>query len=146
MARILASQPADLKGAHILDVGTGSGILSLVGLALGGKDALGIDVDADAIEVARQNAARNRMQRKTRFETTPLKRVADQFQVVVANIEADALIGLKKDLSKRLAPGGLMVLSGILSSRREDVIAAFGLPVRAIEHGEWIGLAYRARA
>jgi ribosomal protein L11 methyltransferase len=145
VARVLASRRKDVEGREVLDVGTGSGILALVALALGAKQALGTDVDADVLPVARENANRNALAKRTRFATTPLDDVAAKYPVVLANIEADVLIEMAPALAGRVAPGGLLVLSGILASRKEDVRAAFaGLSLlESPSKGEWIALAYR---
>lgn len=145
VAQILYRRRADIKGKGVLDVGTGSGILSLVALRLGAGKAYGIDTDADATHVAEENAARNRMAPKCKFDATPLKKVAGQYPVVVANIEADVLIAIAKDLVAHTAPGGLLVLSGILETRMRDVEAAFikhGKLAHAMQKGEWVALAF----
>jgi ribosomal protein L11 methyltransferase len=126
----------------VLDVGTGSGILTLVALVLGAKEVTAIDVDADAIEVAKQNAARNGMSDRTNFSTTNIARVRGEFGLVLANIEADVLIAMKDALRKRVAPGGRLVLSGILASRENDVRAAFGKTIGRASLGEWVALIY----
>ena len=152
VAQILSSRRREVEGAKVLDVGTGSGILALVALAFGAKTALGTDTDGDALEVARQNAARNSLAKYTRFEDTPLDRLDEgAFGVVVANIEADVLAGMATDLARRVARGGLLVLSGILQGRKEHVRAAFealSSPKLALVEsptkGEWVALAYRA--
>jgi len=131
-----------LARATVLDVGTGSGILALVALALGAKEAVGIDVDEDAIEVAKENAARNGLDSRARFSTTDVSKVRETFPLVLANIEADALIAMKKSLRARLAPGGRLVLSGILATREKDVRAAFGKPLERAALGEWVALTY----
>ncbi len=126
----------------VLDVGTGSGILALVALVLGAKEVTAIDVDADAIEVAKGNAARNGMSDRTSFSTTSIARVRGEFGLVLANIEADVLIAMKDALRKRVAPGGRLVLSGILASREKDVRAAFGKSIGRASLGEWVALIY----
>ena len=134
-----------LAGASVLDVGTGSGILALVALKLGGSKARGIDNDEDAIHVAQENAQRNRMAPKCSFDATPLKKVGDEYPIVVANIEADVLIDMNKDLLKHVASGGLLVLSGILETRMRDVEAAFVKHAKlahAMQKGEWVALAF----
>ncbi len=128
--------------ARVLDVGTGSGILALVAAAFGAKEVVGVDVDADAIEVAKENAARNGMQARVSLSTTPLAKVAGTFGLVLANIEADVLIAEQKALRARLAQGGRLVLSGIVDSREADVRAAFGKPIATARLGEWVALTY----
>jgi ribosomal protein L11 methyltransferase len=131
-----------LPRGRVLDVGTGSGILALVALAFGAREAMGIDTDADAIEVAKENAARNAMSDRATFSTTALARVRGQFEVVLSNIEADVLVDLEKALRQHLAFGGRMVLSGILDTREADVRAAFGKPLERAQLGEWVALTY----
>ena len=147
VAQALSTHRAELDGQRILDVGCGSGILALVALAFGAKDALGTDVDKDAIAVAKENAERNGLASRTQFITTPISRVKGTFPVVVANIEADVLIGMQKELERHVTPGGLLVLSGILATRKADVLAAFTSELLdAPAKGEWVALVYRVRA
>lgn len=149
VAQALASRRKELAGKSALDVGTGSGILALVAIALGAKDAVGIDVDVDAIAVANENATRNSLASCTRFSALPVDAIDRSFPVVVANIEADVLIGMEPELVRRVAPGGLLVLSGILQTRKDAVRAAFARApsLRMLESpskGEWVALVYRA--
>jgi len=149
VAQILYRRRADLKGKAVLDVGTGSGILALVALKLGASKVHGIDVDPDAIEVAKENAQRNRLAPKCTFDTTALKKLDKEYPIVVANIEADTLIGMVKDLQKRCSKGGLMILSGILETRMRDVEAAFlkgSKLAHAMQKGDWVGLAFELPA
>lgn len=151
VAAALAMLGRTLPRARVLDVGTGSGILALAALALGAREAVGVDVDADAVAVAKENAARNGMTDRAAFSTTPLGRVRGEFGVVLANIEADALVSLRRGLLARLAPGGRLVLSGILGSREADVRAAFGKPLARAElapasaDDTWVALTYTKR-
>jgi ribosomal protein L11 methyltransferase len=155
-AAAIAMQRRTLPGVRVLDVGTGSGILALTALALGAREALGIDVDADAIAVAKENAARNGLGDRARFETTPLARVSGTFGLVLANIEADVLVKVRRALLARVAHGGRLVLSGILASREADLRAAYGKPLARAElataatAGEpadgWVALTYTKSA
>ncbi len=142
VAEAIAMQKRALARVTVLDVGTGSGILALVAIALGAKSAYGIDTDPDAIAVAKENAARNAMSELAKFDATPLSKVRAKYELVLANIEADVLIGLQKQLRARLAFGGRLVLSGILSSRESEVRAAFGKPLSRASIGEWVALTY----
>jgi ribosomal protein L11 methyltransferase len=137
-----ASRLRSVRSQRVLDVGTGSGILSLAALAFGARSALGIDIDADAIDVANENAKRNTMRKRASFSTTPLARVKGTFDLVLANIEADVLVAHKRALQARMARGGRLVLSGILDSREADVRAAFGKPEARAKLGEWVALTY----
>lgn len=152
VAAAVAMLRRTLPATSVLDVGTGSGILALTALALGAKETLGIDTDADAIEVAKENAERNEMTDRATFAMTPVARVRGTFGLVVANIEADVLIALEKSLRARVAQGGRLVLSGILASREADVRATFGKPIARSELGPsaadagepdaWVALTY----
>jgi ribosomal protein L11 methyltransferase len=145
VARELDARSEELAGRDLLDVGTGSGILAVVALALGAGTVRGIDVDEDAVAVARENAARNGMSARARFDATPVDAVMGTFPVVLANIEARVLVPLAPAIAARVAPGGLLVLSGILVGQEDDVAAAYpGFRREATRaEGEWIALALR---
>jgi ribosomal protein L11 methyltransferase len=148
VAGVLARTP--LAGATVLDVGCGSGILALVALALGAARARAIDVDPDAVAVARENAERNGMSDRLEADETPVDRVKGTFPVVLANIEARTLVELAPALLGRVAPGGLLVLSGILAqdvappqlADVQDAYAALREP-EVVRKGEWIALVAR---
>jgi ribosomal protein L11 methyltransferase len=148
VAEVLARTP--LAGAAVLDVGCGSGILALVALTLGAARARAIDVDPDAIAVARENAARNGISDRLQADETPVDRIAEEFPVVLANIEAKTLVELAPALLPRVAPGGLLVLSGILApdvapSQLEDVRRAYAAlgELEVARKGEWIAVVAR---
>ncbi|MCC6523438.1 MAG: 50S ribosomal protein L11 methyltransferase [Polyangiaceae bacterium] len=124
-AAYLEERRTALVGQSVLDVGTGSGILALVALLLGAARATGLDVDPDALEVARENAARNAVGGGLALAPTPVADVAERFAFVVANIEARTLVALAPALVARLAPGGELLLSGVLAAERDEVAAAF---------------------
>jgi ribosomal protein L11 methyltransferase len=144
VAQVLAAH--DLAGKEVLDVGTGSGILALLALKLGAARARATDVDAEAIEVARENATRNALALEA--DTAPLASISGTFPIVVANIEARVLVPMAKELMKKLAPGGVLVLSGILVPQKDDVRDAYRALelVEAKEKGEWVALVLRKKA
>ena len=142
VAESIALLKRGLSSTSVLDVGTGSGILALVALTLGAKDAIGIDNDPDVIDVAKENAERNGLEKTASFSATPLAKVKGKFGLVLANIEADVLIAMQKQLRAHLAFGGRLVLSGILATRESDVRAAFGKPISRASLGEWVALIY----
>jgi len=143
-----------LAGASVLDVGTGSGILALVALALGAERAVAIDNDPDVIEVATENAERNGLADRLRVSTTPVERVRERFDVVLANIETKVLRPLAKPIVSRVAKGGALHLSGILDGEHaalREHYEAFGLdPTETKKQGDaageaWVLLSFRAR-
>lgn len=147
VAEILAEKGASLAGSRVLDVGCGSGVLSLVALALGAAAVRAVDVDPDAVAVTRENAERNGLSRRVQVDETPAGALDERYDTVLANIEAKTLIELAPALVERVAPGGLLVLSGILApavapAQVEDVTRAF----RALElgvvrqMGEWVAM------
>lgn len=146
VARALDRESARLAGARVLDVGTGSGILALVALTLGAASVVAIDNDPEAIAVTRENAERNRVSPRIEASTADVADVRERFPLVVANIEARVLIPMAPALSATVAPGGLLVLSGILSGQETDVQAAYpGFSLDRLDReGDWVSLALRA--
>jgi ribosomal protein L11 methyltransferase len=151
VAEVLANLGGELAGATVLDVGCGSGILSIVALALGAGSARAIDVDPDATAVTRENAERNGLSARLAADETPVQDLAATFPVVVANIEATTLVEMAPGLAARVAPGGVLVLSGILAQdvapdqvpgvRRAYATLSFQ---GARRRGEWVALLFRA--
>jgi ribosomal protein L11 methyltransferase len=109
-------------GARVLDYGCGSGILSIAAAKLGAGDTVGVDVDAQALEAARANAAANQV--SARY-TGPDDLHAGSFDIVVANILSNPLKLLAPALLARVAPRGALVLSGVLERQSDDVIATY---------------------
>jgi ribosomal protein L11 methyltransferase len=101
-------------GARLLDVGCGSGILSLAGVLFGCAESFGIDVDRLAVWVARVNARLNHLSKQATFAAGSLEVVSDRFDIVVANILLEPIVAMLKPLHTVLVPGGAVVLSGIL--------------------------------
>ncbi|GAB5601906.1 50S ribosomal protein L11 methyltransferase [Thermus sp. FJN-A] len=133
-------------GERVLDLGTGSGILAIAAAKLGGE-ALGVDVDPSVLPQAEENARRNGV--AVRFLEGSLAEALPHgpFGLVVANLYAE----LHRDLASRyleaLAPGGRLLLTGILKEKapwvREALERAGLSPVEAEEEGEWALLVYR---
>ncbi|WP_373046424.1 50S ribosomal protein L11 methyltransferase [Vulgatibacter sp.] len=111
-------------GAAVLDVGCGSGILGIGAKLLGAGRVVMIDNDPVAVQVAKENAAKNGV---PEIETsgTGIEAVAERFPVVVANILAVTLIDLVRPIVATVEAGGELLLSGILVGQADDVIAAY---------------------
>ena len=141
----LVRRSARADHPSLLDLGTGSGILSIAGAKLGYRPVIALDSDPQAVQVARRNIRRNRLGGRVRVVVGDAiawgvgRRV--RFDVVVANLTADLLIGLAKRLRRLLVPGGTLLAAGILKVEFEGVRKAFevaGLELRqGRTEGEW---------
>lgn len=131
-------------GTAMLDVGCGSGILSVAGLILGAKSAVGIDIDALAVKASLQNARLNGVDdRYTAVQGNLADKVSGTFDVITANIVADAIIMLSKDIEKLMDENTVYIMSGIVDSRLDDVISSLPESLKIIEQSEekgWICL------
>lgn len=106
----------------VLDYGTGSGILAIAALKLGAREAMGVDIDAAAVETAQFNATQNNVQLPCATTDQPLVYVAD---ITVANILANPLKVLAPLLGAHTRAGGKLVLAGILDEQADDIIAIY---------------------
>jgi ribosomal protein L11 methyltransferase len=133
------------EGASVLDVGTGSGLLAIAARKLGAGRVAANDDDPVAVEVARENAARNAA--PIELTGAPVELVPGTFDVVVANILANVLVALATRLAAKVAPGGVLLLSGILAPQEDEVrrahVAAGLVPLPGGDRrdGEWTLLA-----
>lgn len=134
-----------VPGQSFLDLGTGSGILG-IGCARSGLNGLGLDIDPLAVANARENRALNQVAPKA-FEVAEgsvEQAAGHKFDLVLANILAGPLREMARELTAALAPGGCLVLSGILKSQADAVEAAYraqGMPrARRGIDGEWCAL------
>lgn len=126
-------EETDLSGKNCLDLGSGSGILSITALRLGAKTATGVDIDPKAENIARENAAYNgfgspEFTALTGNVTADKKLMTrlcqDTYQLVLVNIVADVIIGLAPILPQFLQEDTVLLLSGILDTRLADVLTA----------------------
>jgi ribosomal protein L11 methyltransferase len=137
------------KGGSLLDVGTGTGILAIAAAQLEPvARVVAIDVDPQAIDVARENAAINGVSDSIELsEAQPRNLARSSFDVVVANLTAEVIVELTEDLADCLASNGLLILSGILTEFEGDVeraLSAYGFSViDRREAGEWCALVAR---
>ena len=131
---------------HMLDVGCGSGILSVAGMLLGAKDVTGVDIDKLAVKVAIENGKLNGFQypEYNMIVGNLIDRVSGKYSVVTANIVADAIIMLTPDVKSFLADDAIYIVSGIIDIREDEVLAClaengFTIVNRRSENG-WVCL------
>lgn len=130
----------------MLDVGCGSGVLSIAGALCAIPRVRGIDIDPVCIEVSNDNAQQNHV--TAEFSTTDIWDVNEKFDLVVANIISSVLRALKDDMIDTLNPNAYLVLSGILAEECDDVERDFldGNKIRKIHRetmGEWASLVFQ---
>ncbi|MDD6727628.1 MAG: 50S ribosomal protein L11 methyltransferase [Eubacteriales bacterium] len=115
------------ENSTLLDVGCGSGILSIAGLLLGAKTAFGVDIDSLAVKTAQQNALENGFDesRFTVVQGNLSDKVDGTYNVVVANIVADIIMELNKDVGRFLTDDGVYITGGIIESREDEVLMSF---------------------
>jgi len=135
-------------GASCLDLGSGSGILSITALRLGAKRAVGIDIDPKAEDIARENAAYNgfaapeftALTGNVTEDTALMEQLSrEEYDLVLVNIVADVIIGLSPVLPNFLTERSTLICSGILDVRLNDVLSALqaaGLTVTAVKEKE----------
>ena len=121
-------------GAAVLDVGCGSGILAVASLLLGAKSAIGIDIDELAVKSSIENAERNGVSdRYTAIHGNLADEVTGTYDIITANIVADAIIMLSGDIEKHMHKDTVYIMSGIIDSRLEDVLSALPKTLKIIE-------------
>ncbi len=109
------------KGLSVLDVGTGSGILSIIAAKLGAKEVLGIDIDPVAVENARENVERNEVSNIVKIKKGSISITHKKFDILVANIDFKKLRRIRKPLLNHLVNNGLLILSGILEKEEDRI-------------------------
>jgi ribosomal protein L11 methyltransferase len=116
------------RRGRVLDAGCGSGILALSAARLGFRDVEGFDNDPEAVRVSRENAVLNHLDGAVRFFTADLVAglAGREVDLLLANIQADVLCAHAAELTAAVAPGGTLVLSGILAAEAAQVRAVFG--------------------
>ena len=138
-------------GIKILDLGSGSGILTITALKLGAGSAVALDIDGHAVSAARQNFRRLRMQERITLAKGSVPHpsaAAGTIDLAVANISARGVSDRAPFILQALRPGGMLVASGMLATQRpevDDAVLALGFtPELEWPKEEWLTLAYRA--
>ncbi len=130
----------------VLDVGCGSGILAIASALLGAKGVLAVDIDPTAVEVSKENVELNKLSSQIRVREGDLtKGLKERADIVAANLMADLVIMLSKDVAAHLKGKSIYISSGILIEKREQVAKAVeecGFHILDIlEEGEWCAIA-----
>ena len=141
-----------LLGARVLDMGCGSGILGIAAALLGAKEVTAVDIDENSVKTTGENAQKNSIDPDcftllcgdVTGNAALAARVGEGYDVVLANIVADVIIGMRTELCRFLRPGGILIASGIIGERADEVAAALtdcGLVIEVRgEQGDWVVL------
>ena len=136
-------------GEKILDVGCGSGILAIAGLLLGAKEALGVDIDQMAVKTAEENAQINGVADRFNVVCGNLTdKVSGKYDVIAANIVADAIIMLSSGVKNFMDENTVYIMSGIIDTRRDDVVNAIKNDFEIVEEitdNGWVCLVAKAK-
>lgn len=148
-------EPHIKEDTKLLDMGCGSGILSIAGMLLGAGSAVAVDIDETAVRVCRENAALNGLD-CTQYtalcgdlvQDAELRRkIGTGFDIITANIVADVIIALSPTFDGFLKEDGVLIASGIISERQADVMTAMGeqgfYATETIEKGGWVAMTLR---
>lgn len=136
-------------GEKMLDVGCGSGILAIAGLLLGAKEALGVDIDQMAVKTAEENAEINGVADRFNVVCGNLTdKVSGKYDVIAANIVADAIIMLSSGVKNFMDENTVYIMSGIIDTRRDDVVNAIKNDFEIVEEiadNGWVCLVANAK-
>lgn len=144
------------NGMTVLDLGCGSGILSIISLLLGADHATAVDIDESAVKIAVENAEKNNID-LSKYRTMAgnvtcdkdlFARIADRkYDIVLANIVADVIIGIRDIVPEFLKDNGIFITSGIIEERLNDVVSAYDksdfVQIAEEHQGGWVSLVYR---
>ena len=139
------------EGMRVLDLGSGSGILSITALKLGAESVVALDIDSQAVSASRQNFRRLRLQDRVTLAKGSVPNPAageNTIDLAVANISARGVADRSPFILKALRPGGMLVASGLLATQRAEVDDAVleldFTPELEWPREEWLTLGYRA--
>jgi ribosomal protein L11 methyltransferase len=141
---VTLAEEGSTEGRRVIDAGCGSGILALSAALLGFREVIGFDNDPEAVRISEENAALNGLAGRVQFFVGDLESglAGRQAEIVLANIQADVLMRFARELVAAVAPGGTLVLSGILANENANLRTAFESvaptwTINARTMGEW---------
>lgn len=139
-----------VPGTRVLDIGTGTGILAIAAAMLGSGEVLALDIDPQAVEVARENIRKNAVEKRVRVHEADLTKGVDfQADIVVANLMADLVIRLSQHVQAHMTPGGVFISSGIIEGKESavcEMLESLDFQILDTLHeGEWWAIAAKRR-
>lgn len=144
------------NGDRVLDLGCGSGILSIAAMLLGAEEVTAVDISQNSVETAKENAAKNNIPSEKYAaycgdiisDSGLVERIGSGFDIIVANIVADVLIAMSPLFEKFLKKDGTLILSGIITERADEVVEAVKSKgytmVELREKDGWAAVAFRS--
>jgi ribosomal protein L11 methyltransferase len=144
-----ALQDVPLDHQIVLDIGCGSGVLAIAAVKLGAQSAVGVDIDPDALDNARENAGLNEMGDRVRFEEGDFREMTIGAGVVLANLTGGLLERTAEVLATMVAPGGYLIVSGFMHSEKAAVVPTFDkfLELQTLaQEDEWMCAVFTAPA
>ena len=134
---------------HVLDVGTGTGILGITAAKLDAEKVLCVDTDKKAVEIATQNALINNVNERVAVRQGEITKLSETFNLIVVNITANAVIKMRPHLTRLLNPNGYLIISGIIEQEKDGIHEHFpadSYPIhRFLQEKEWICFVMRKR-
>lgn len=132
------------SGTTVLDVGCGSGILTMAAALLGARSAKGIDIDTEAVECAAENCTANALDERCQFDDTPIAQIEGRFDLVLANLSAPVLIREREALASLVDFDGLLLWSGLLETDLDEVGTPSGLVLtKDLRRNGWVAQAWK---
>ncbi|QQK79676.1 50S ribosomal protein L11 methyltransferase [Salicibibacter cibi] len=133
------------EGNRVIDIGTGSGVLSIASAKFGATSVFAYDSDELAVNVAKENVAINQVEEKVTVKQSDLfSETAAKGEIIVANLLADIIIRMAPDVKPHLSPGGYLLVSGIIENKKDDVRKALeneGFQVsEMLEQEDWVAI------
>ena len=137
---LAALQAADPRGKTVLDVGTGSGLLAIAAAKLGAAHAIGTDDDADALQAANENLGFNNVTNVEFVVSDLMKEPLPTADIVLANLMGALVVRAATRLVAAVRPGGVLIVSGVLATERDEVRRAFAnqASVTDVQEDEWL--------
>jgi ribosomal protein L11 methyltransferase len=134
---------------HVLDVGTGTGILGIAAAKLDAEKVLCVDTDKKAVEIATQNALINNVSERVAVRHGDIAKLSETFDLIVANINANTLIKLRPHLTRLLNSNGYLIISGIIEQETDNINEHFpadSYPAhQLLQEKEWLCFVMRKR-